>query len=105
QFVSLELSRNEDGLWYSDYISTWLQNNYGIGAHYVDSRHNDNIFRGQLRRADLLGYTEYLQEVAVYADFLLAMAEEGFVIEVERKSTRLNSSHVSISYAVFCLKT
>src|SRR5690625_6806044 len=25
--------------------------------------------------------------------------------EVDRKSTRLNSSHVAISYAVFCLKT
>src|SRR5699024_11889903 len=27
-----------------------------------------------------------------------------FVIREDRKSTRLNSSHVSISYAVFCLK-
>src|SRR5699024_12105531 len=26
------------------------------------------------------------------------------VVEGDRKSTRLNSSHVSISYAVFCLK-
>src|SRR5438067_4500094 len=26
------------------------------------------------------------------------------VADVDRKSTRLNSSHVSISYAVFCLK-
>src|SRR5690606_41251186 len=26
------------------------------------------------------------------------------VAEVDRKSTRLNSSHVKISYAVFCLK-
>src|SRR5699024_12227109 len=26
------------------------------------------------------------------------------VISTDRKSTRLNSSHVSISYAVFCLK-
>src|SRR5437868_8558012 len=25
-------------------------------------------------------------------------------IDLDRKSTRLNSSHVSISYAVFCLK-
>src|SRR5690349_22098483 len=25
-------------------------------------------------------------------------------VEVDRKSTRLNSSHVEISYAVFCLK-
>src|SRR5699024_11866867 len=32
-------------------------------------------------------------------------AEERALIEkVDRKSTRLNSSHVSISYAVFCLK-
>src|SRR5436853_1469965 len=27
-----------------------------------------------------------------------------FVIEEDRKSTRLNSSHLGISYAVFCLK-
>src|SRR5438067_5090156 len=26
------------------------------------------------------------------------------IINLDRKSTRLNSSHVSISYAVFCLK-
>src|SRR5438067_13505028 len=26
------------------------------------------------------------------------------VVMIDRKSTRLNSSHVSISYAVFCLK-
>src|SRR5207249_9687028 len=28
----------------------------------------------------------------------------GLIFVVDRKSTRLNSSHVSISYAVFCLK-
>src|SRR5699024_12176541 len=27
-----------------------------------------------------------------------------FTCQLDRKSTRLNSSHVSISYAVFCLK-
>src|SRR5699024_11923553 len=35
------------------------------------------------------------------------MNDEGYSIvqeEIDRKSTRLNSSHVSISYAVFCLK-
>src|SRR5699024_11736970 len=29
---------------------------------------------------------------------------EGYSVLKDRKSTRLNSSHVSISYAVFCLK-
>src|SRR5207253_8327955 len=28
----------------------------------------------------------------------------GVMIGIDRKSTRLNSSHVAISYAVFCLK-
>src|SRR5437773_6073592 len=29
---------------------------------------------------------------------------EDFWAQVDRKSTRLNSSHITISYAVFCLK-
>src|SRR5690242_21196353 len=34
----------------------------------------------------------------------IAIATWRFVSEGDRKSTRLNSSHMSISYAVFCLK-
>src|SRR3712207_7411699 len=39
----------------------------------------------------------------------LGLAEEGYtyfghVFDKDRKSTRLNSSHANISYAVFCLK-
>src|SRR3712207_7131473 len=34
---------------------------------------------------------------------LLRLARRGFGVE-DRKSTRLNSSHANISYAVFCLK-
>src|SRR5690349_22896615 len=34
---------------------------------------------------------------------LQALSKAGFGVE-DRKSTRLNSSHVEISYAVFCLK-
>src|SRR5437773_12392135 len=31
-------------------------------------------------------------------------ATQGHVVKLDRKSTRLNSSHITISYAVFCLK-
>src|SRR3989442_7439697 len=31
-------------------------------------------------------------------------ADIGLIVETDRKSTRLNSSHVRISYAVFCLQ-
>src|SRR5438874_7420340 len=36
----------------------------------------------------------------------LYLGSEGFAnsLQTDRKSTRLNSSHVEISYAVFCLK-
>src|SRR3712207_8997654 len=38
------------------------------------------------------------------ADILRALAEGLSNAEIDRKSTRLNSSHANISYAVFCLK-
>src|SRR5256886_12170564 len=38
-----------------------------------------------------------------YPDMAAPNHQEGFLIE-DRKSTRLNSSHSQISYAVFCLK-
>src|SRR5690349_5855148 len=38
------------------------------------------------------------------ADAKKKTAKQGFSKETDRKSTRLNSSHVEISYAVFCLK-
>src|SRR5690625_6149232 len=38
------------------------------------------------------------------ADLVMAAGGDGTVRMVDRKSTRLNSSHVAISYAVFCLK-
>src|SRR5690625_2098459 len=42
---------------------------------------------------------------AEYEDlFFLVESRIGEIIGEDRKSTRLNSSHVAISYAVFCLK-
>src|SRR3712207_8556839 len=46
--------------------------------------------------------------VGVFEDTAVLSAPNEFtqtVLESDRKSTRLNSSHANISYAVFCLKT
>src|SRR5690242_20947448 len=40
----------------------------------------------------------------VIADFKVTEKMLTYFIQKDRKSTRLNSSHMSISYAVFCLK-
>ena len=37
-------------------------------------------------------------------DPALSVTESPFTVQLDRKSTRLNSSHALISYAVFCLK-
>src|SRR5207249_11274916 len=43
-------------------------------------------------------------EVAKWIFAITIIISYVFLIYRDRKSTRLNSSHVSISYAVFCLK-
>src|SRR5438876_2766583 len=65
------------------------------------------------RSSDLLGVggerlhlarLEQLLGVQVGDRQRLGALVEGFGLGEDRKSTRLNSSHPSISYAVFCLK-
>src|SRR3712207_8612078 len=46
----------------------------------------------------LVDYGRLLDVVGIEGELLLGSAE------TDRKSTRLNSSHANISYAVFCLK-
>src|SRR5256885_10735899 len=73
-------------------------------------------FAGYYAAKDLGYYKDYGLDVKIVpggpdisADQLVAagQAEFGvrpFVTTLDRKSTRLNSSHLVISYAVFCLK-
>src|SRR5690554_7057970 len=46
-----------------------------------------------------------VNEDTVFTGVVTYLSEKGygFITEEDRKSTRLNSSHVRISYAVFCL--
>src|SRR3712207_8043588 len=50
---------------------------------------------------DAAARTRFLGDLVADADRLL---EQARVARGDRKSTRLNSSHANISYAVFCLK-
>src|SRR2546426_9238789 len=60
------------------------------------------VRRKEDRRANRLGtWTLVIQSAGDRRRFA---DEIGFVCERDRKSTRLNSSHLVISYAVFCLK-
>src|SRR5574337_1835828 len=55
-----------------------------------------------MRGAQLMNLIEFGRTVHAEVAALLDAARRG--VAVDRESTRLNSSHHSISYAVFCLK-
>src|SRR3989337_3822303 len=59
-------------------------------------------------RSTLFPYTTlFRSQVEVVTDVVVDLALcllDGHVVAVDRKSTRLNSSHGSISYAVLCLQ-
>src|SRR5690554_7780625 len=69
--------------------------------------HNGSLFAGSFRTelvqrcdgASAAGFSEDLTALCAALD-----AWDGTYNIKDRKSTRLNSSHVRISYAVFCLK-
>src|SRR5690625_7949879 len=62
------------------------------------------LFRSQILDADLeMGFL-LLSDLGQQNLYHALMDGIDFVGPEDRKSTRLNSSHVAISYAVFCLK-
>src|SRR3712207_8284179 len=74
------------------------------GSGWVEAVVGDQAQLGQLlaQGVDQAGGPEQTQHVERDVDVL---GEDRQVeVAVDRKSTRLNSSHANISYAVFCLK-
>src|SRR5690625_1883835 len=65
-------------------------------------------FHGLLRLRQVGAFIEQLEDPPARSHRLLQLAvqaaERAYRSTEDRKSTRLNSSHVAISYAVFCLK-
>ena len=76
---------------------------------YVQDVLADRLFRRRsidpVRPESLVQYTGQIDRVSIQANrlyILLISVISG--ADLDRKSTRLNSSHTVISYAVFCLK-
>src|SRR5256886_12787504 len=59
------------------------------------------LFRSVVELVDLKSYTDNI--LASLTNGIVSVDLDGRVV-TDRKSTRLNSSHSQISYAVFCLK-
>src|SRR5690606_40059942 len=92
-----QMLESQDPSYYSDSVLRgWVAANQAIGfkgnAYYLDIMPLFHLpFERHIDRGN----------VNIYAGVGLGVM---FVDKEDRKSTRLNSSHVKISYAVFCLK-
>src|SRR5690625_6693955 len=73
--------------------------NDGQANTYERATSEGDLERLEHRIKELEEQTEELEE-----DYISRLEEAEEKIKLDRKSTRLNSSHVAISYAVFCLK-
>src|SRR3712207_7425389 len=62
-----------------------------------------SVHNSPLSEIAVLGF-EYGYSINAHDALVLWEAQYGDFANVDRKSTRLNSSHANISYAVFCLK-
>src|SRR5690625_5377679 len=65
-----------------------------------------DIFRvkGRIHTEDALNVHNVKVDIVTSDEKKEQLTNESGSFELDRKSTRLNSSHVAISYAVFCLK-
>src|SRR5437870_7154974 len=72
---------------------------------YLKARYYWNKRNAEAIRTALKYFEQAIREDRKYAPAYAGVADSYIILaDLDRKSTRLNSSHVAISYAVFCLK-
>src|SRR5438874_9188663 len=78
--------------------TTLFRSHAALVAAAVDDRRQEDarVPAPHVERADALRAVHLVRADRHHVDLQ--------IVHVDRKSTRLNSSHVEISYAVFCLK-
>src|SRR5699024_11597525 len=86
-----------------------ISENYGVlGGEYLSGEEDELLFEGgapvAYRGLFLIDKSGIVRHMVINDLPLCRNLDEVLRMVEDRKSTRLNSSHVSISYAVFCLK-
>src|ERR1035437_4246966 len=97
-----------------DVLDEFREGCTGLGGHFletveVDHHHVDGDDAVSLDRRHVFGVAAHGEDAAGDAGVhgldaaIQHLGKPGDVADIDRKSTRLNSSHANISYAVFCL--
>src|SRR5699024_1526048 len=90
----------------SVYSDRLLPHQYGISSSKTPLYKIDySIFSFKIYcKLTFVSFTHFLHNYTKFFPHSTCNMKDNTIIKEDKKSTRLNSSHVSISYAVFCLK-
>src|SRR5690625_6675299 len=98
--------REIEDIWYEGYSESRSRHYHNSRYHFL----NLHSFFRRNRTVELRGFNSVLHAGKIRSFIVLSLAinnqaltQKSASSKKDRKSTRLNSSHVAISYAVFCL--
>jgi hypothetical protein len=111
---ALAITRPADGLWRSQYTSSWVKKESGIVAPYIDTRHNEALALASKRTTDELtangvtGLAGVRTWTTSFAKFLVGRARAGAVVRTKNGllfgdyygSSGSLASHTSLNHAL-----
>src|SRR5688500_9846691 len=95
------------GLTYPQYITIvalWEEDNQTVGNLGEKLFLESNTLTPLLKKLEAMGYVRRARAAADERQVVVSLTESGRQLRERSEEQRLNSSHLVISYAVFCLK-
>src|SRR5699024_12186340 len=89
--------------WMNSWIAAILGNLLNPTDDYIHQQHLKRPHTGAASGEQMRLCMNHLMAAVPFRQFHIQASHRTSLFRGDRKSTRLNSSHVSISYAVFCL--
>src|SRR5690606_3460050 len=105
-----EYENNVNNNWYTNRIASWCMEYTGKVIKDLEQnapeRLREILEKVSLENKEQVTWNHIVEQFYYPEDASkgVFLQQDGFLDKEDRKSTRLNSSHVKISYAVFCLK-
>lgn len=99
--------KTDTDIWPTEYTSTWLKNDYGIKAPYLDTRHNENIALFLRMVGTFLNDKDLQESDQLYGNYLVAQQTVGNVFETKNgyyildyyAESQTKKTHVSLNHA------
>lgn len=85
KLISLyNMPRNNQGVWYTEYTSTYVSKDTNIFAPFVDTRHNENISKYLYNISKELNSKQLEKDSYMFLDYLVFKVKEGKILSIDK---------------------